>query len=69
MDKEAVVHICNGTLLSIKRNEFESVELRWMNLEPVIQNEVSQTKRNNIYQCIYMESRKVVLMTLFAAQE
>ena len=40
-----------------------------MNLEPVIQNEVSQTKRNNIYQCIYMESRKVVLMTLSAAQE
>ena len=69
MDKEAVVHIYNGILLSIKRNEFESVELRWMNLEPVIQNEVSQTKTNHIYQCIDMESRKVVLMTQFAGQE
>ena len=27
---------------AIKRNESESVELRWMNLEPVIQSEVSQ---------------------------
>ena len=26
----------------IQRNKFESVELRWMNLEPFIQNEVSQ---------------------------
>ena len=27
---------------SIKRNTFESVLLRWINLEPIIQNEVSQ---------------------------
>ena len=26
---------------SIKRNTFESVLLRWMNLEPIIQSEVS----------------------------
>ena len=26
---------------AIKRNEFESVLVRWMNLEPVIQNEIS----------------------------
>ena len=45
MDKEAVVHIFNG-ILAIKRNEFESVELRWMNLEPVKQNEVSQKEKN-----------------------
>jgi len=25
----------------IKKNEFESVVVRWMNLEPVIQSEVS----------------------------
>ena len=29
----------------IKRNKFESVVMRWMNLEPVIQNEVSQKKK------------------------
>ena len=27
---------------AIKRKEFESVELRWMNLESIIQSEVSQ---------------------------
>ena len=29
-------------LLSCKKNNFESVLVRWMNLEPVIQSEVSQ---------------------------
>ena len=29
---------------AIKRKEFESVVVRWMNLEPVIQSEVSQEK-------------------------
>jgi len=37
MDKEAVVHIYNGINYSaIKRNTFESVLIRWMNLEPII---------------------------------
>ena len=30
----------------IKRNAFESVLMRWMNLEPVIQNEVSQKEKD-----------------------
>ena len=30
----------------IKRNTFESVLTRWMNLEPIIQNEVSQKKKD-----------------------
>ena len=29
-----------------KRNKFESVELMWMNLEPVTQSEVSQKEKN-----------------------
>ena len=33
---------------AIKKNAFESVLMRWMNLEPIIQNEVSQ-KEKNIY--------------------
>ena len=33
---------------AIKKNAFESVLMRWMNLEPIIQSEVSQ-KEN--YQC------------------
>ena len=39
MDKKAVVHIHNG---AIKKNKFESVLMRWMKLEPIIQSEVSQ---------------------------
>ena len=30
----------------IKRNTFESVLMRWMNLEPIIQSEVSQKEEN-----------------------
>ena len=30
----------------IKRNAFESVLLRWMNLEPIIQSEVSQKEKD-----------------------
>ena len=41
-----MVSIHNGILLSRKRNEFESVELRWTNPEPVIQSEVSQKEKN-----------------------
>ena len=33
--------------LAIKRNKFESIVERWMNLEPVIQSEASQKEKNN----------------------
>ena len=47
MDKEAVVHIHNGILLSYKKkNAFESVLMRWMKLEPIIQNEISQREKH-----------------------
>ena len=38
-----MVYIPNG-ILAIKRNAFESVQMRWTNLEPIIQSEVSQKK-------------------------
>ena len=31
---------------AIKRNEFGSVVVRWMNLQPVIQTEVSKKEKN-----------------------
>ena len=34
---------------AIKRNAFESVLIRWMNLEPIIQSEVTQKKINIVY--------------------
>ena len=46
MDKEDVVHIYNGILLSYKRNEIESFVEMWMDLETVIQSEVSQKEKN-----------------------
>ena len=46
MDKEDMVHTHKGILLSHKRNTFESVLMRWMNLEPIIQSEVSQKEKD-----------------------
>ena len=42
-----------------------------MNLKPVIQSKVSQKEKNRFYIFIYiyMETRKKVLMNLFAGQE
>ena len=34
---------------AIKRNEFESVLMRWMDLEPITQSEVSQRKINIVF--------------------
>ena len=48
VDKEVVVHIHNG-YYSATKNKFESVLTRWMNLEPVIQREVSQKEKNKYY--------------------
>ena len=42
MDKEDVVHTYNGILLSQKRNEIVSFAGTWMDLESVIESEVSQ---------------------------
>ena len=49
MDKEVVVHILNGIYSAIKRNIFESVLMRWMNLEPIIQSEVSQKEKDKYH--------------------
>ena len=50
----------------IKRNTFESVLMRWMNLEPIIQKEVSQ-RENDKHHILkqYTESRKMALKNLF----
>ena len=71
MDKKAVVHIYNGVLLSHKNNTFESVLVRWMKLEPIIQSEVSQKEKHqySILMCIYMEFRKMITMTLYVRQQ
>ena len=35
-----------GYYSAIKKNTFESVLIRWMKLEPIIQNEVSQKEKH-----------------------
>ena len=57
--KEVAVYIYNGILQTktktmeycsaIKRKKLESVDLRWMNLEPVIQIEISQKEKKEIF--------------------
>ena len=34
---------------AIKRNTFDSVVMRWMNLEPIIQSEVSQKEKDKYH--------------------
>ena len=44
--------------------------MRWMNLEPIIQSEVSQKEKTKyILIHIYMASRKMVLMIRFPEQQ
>ena len=65
-----MVHIHNG-VLALKKNAFESVLMRWMKLEPIIQSEVSQKEKDqySILTHIYIEFRKMVMMTLYARQQ
>ena len=55
-----MAHIYNGILLSHKRNKTELFVVRWMDLETVIQSEVSQKEKNKYCMLthIYMESKK-----------
>ena len=44
---------------AIKRNTFESVLMRWMDLEPIIQGEVSQKEKK---QMLYINASLVAQM-------
>ena len=54
MDKEAVVHIYNGILIDHKKNEIGSFVVMQMNLESVIQSEVSQKEKQILYTNAYI---------------
>ena len=47
-----MAHIFNGILLSHKKSTFESVLMRWMKIEPIMQSEVSLKKKDK--HCILM---------------
>ena len=55
---------------AIKKNEFESVLMRYMKLEPIIQREVSQKEKHQYsILTIYMEFRNMVTITLYVRQQ
>ena len=43
---------------AIKRNTFESVLMRWMKLEPIIQREVSQIEKHQYSILMYVDVEK-----------
>ena len=48
MNKEDVVHIYNGMLLSRKKDEILPFVTTWMDLECIMLSEISQTKTNTV---------------------
>ena len=55
---------------AIKKNTFESVLMRWMKLERIIQSEIARKENTNtVYQCIYMEFKKTIMITIYVRQQ
>ena len=53
MDKQVVVHM-HSRILCIKKNAFESALRRWMKLEPIIKNKVSQKEKHQYSMLTYI---------------
>ena len=68
MDKENVVHIYNGILISLLKGRNNAITAKWMELEIIILNEVRQ-RRTNIRYFLYVQSKKKVQMNLFTKQK
>ena len=55
---------------AIKNNSFESVLMRWMKLEPILQSEVSQKDKDQYSILMHIYAfRKMVMITLYAKQK
>ena len=49
MDKEDVIHICNGILLSHKKDETLPFATTWMDLENIMLSEIRQKEKDKYY--------------------
>ena len=66
-----MAHIYNGILLSHKRNETELFLVRWMDIESVLQSEVSQKDKNKYHMLTHIYGilkKKMVLKNIGAGQ-
>ena len=55
---------------AIKKNSFESVLMRWIKPEPIIQSEVSQKEKHQYSILTHnMEFRKMVTIALYVRQQ
>ena len=54
MDKEDVVHIYNGILLSYKKHEIMPLAATWMDLEMTILSEVIQIEKNKCHMTLLL---------------
>ena len=55
MDKEGVIHIYNGILLSHKKNKTKPFAVTWKDLEVIILNEVKSDKERYILHRSHVE--------------
>ena len=58
LDKEKLVHIYNEILFSHKKGDNNAIFRKWMYLEIVILNEISQTEKKKSYDIAYMWNLK-----------
>ena len=49
MDKEDVVHIYNGILLSHEMNEIRLFASTWMDLDTIMLSDISQTEKDKYH--------------------
>ena len=68
MDKENLVHDAMEYYSAMKRNKIGSYIKILMDLDTIILSEVSQKNKYHIYYCIYVETKTMAQMILFAKQ-
>ena len=54
MDKEVWYIYKMEYYSAMKRNTFESILMKWINLEPIIQSEVSQKEKDKYCICMHI---------------